>query len=341
VVTAGVSIRCAFSTTENDVFAKYLVRKYRGANRNAIRTASSFSEQMKKIEHIQNCFEKHETEVIYFGSNWFQAGQEDADNILSARAKLMDLIGRQTWRASARIRPTVNRAAEFFFKSGASEGRKFTRPDQHERSRAINIFNSLYDLFSGRRPMFIPERKSGPWGPIEEICEALRGYDDDDKPFVLRPDYLHESTHLKPDCLCEPTRRIGFMPAESIGSDLVEGGGSHKSALERSLHTIDQAAKAAKVAALEGGSILDEFEKIILALSVRLPAERRGDDAEGFTAYNVRREPNGEVRLKPIQKVEFFKESEISLRSPGAEFFRTCICLTLPKPVRPGGEHAR
>jgi hypothetical protein len=97
----------------------------------------------------------------------------------------MDLISRRTWLASARIRPQVSRAAEFFFNGSGGRDKKFSRPEQRRRSRAINIFNTLYDLFWGRRPMFIPETKDGDWGPIAQICKVLSGYTKDTEPFVL------------------------------------------------------------------------------------------------------------------------------------------------------------
>jgi hypothetical protein len=233
----------------------------------------------------------------------------------------MDIIGRRTWRALARIRPPASRAAEFFFRSGPGGMGRFTRPEQNERLRAINVFNSLYDMFSGRRPMFVAERRNGPWGPMAEICGALRGYNDDENPFILRPDYLSDAEHP-----------IGFMPVESIGSDLVEGGGAHESALTDALHSIDDAAREA---AIEGRSILEEYDKIIRALSVRLPAEKpvrssaekKGDQAIGIKTCDVRRNLKGIIELPPMQDPQQFFEPEIRLSKPGAEFFKTCIRL--------------
>jgi hypothetical protein len=311
MITAGAaSIRCAFSTNNNS-FVKHLVRLFpdQRINGHAIRTTSPFLEQMKIIEPIQNYFEKFRTDVMYFGNNWFQPVQDD-DAIRAARSVLMEVIGRRTWRASARIMPPASRAAEFFFRSASGGIGKFTRPEQHERLRAINVFNSLYDLYSGRRPVFVPERRNGEWGPTQEICNALRGYNDDENPVILRPDYLSGE------------HPVGFMPVESIGSDLVEGGGAHESALMNSLHTIDQAANAA---AREGRSILEEYDKIIRALSVRLPAEKK-DQTMGVKTCDVRRNPRGSVILAPMQEAQFFGP-DISLSRPGAEFFKTCIRL--------------
>jgi hypothetical protein len=157
--------------------------------------------------------------------------------------------------------------------------------------------------------MFIPEKEDGDWGPIAQICNVLSGYRKDTKPFVLRPDYLLNAAPA-----------IGFMPVENIGSDLVKGGISHKRALEDSLRTIDQ---AAKVAAPEGGSILDEFDNIIRALSVRLPAKKGSDEA--FTEFDVIRDPRRVVTLVKMQEKQFFGTSAPG--GPGAEFFKTCIRL--------------
>jgi hypothetical protein len=314
MITAGsASIRCAFSTNNNS-FVKNLVRLFpdQRINGHAIRTASPFLEQMKNIEHIHSYFEKFRTDVLYLGNNWFNPVHED-DAIRSARFELMDIIGRRAWSALARIRPPASRAAEFFFRSNAGGIGKFTRPEQHERLRAINVFNSLYDLFSGRRPMFIPERDNGPWGPVAEICNALRGYNNDENPFILRPDYLSDE------------HPIGFMPVESIGSDLVEGSGAHERALMDSLHTIDQAASAAR---REGRSILEEYDRIVRALSVRLPAEKKGDKTAGVKTCDVRRSPKGSVILATMQEAQFFEPSHVRLSKPGAEFFKTCIRLT-------------
>jgi hypothetical protein len=305
VVTAGVSIRCPFRT-DNDSFAQHVVRDYPEVDRHAIRNTRPFSEQMKKIDHIQNCFDECKTDVIYFGRNWFQPVDGEDTEICSARSELMDLISRRTWLASARIRPQVSRAAKFFFNGSGGQDKEFSRPEQRRRSRAINIFNTLYDLFCGRRPMFIPETEDGDWGPIAQICNVLSGYRKDTEPFVLRPDYLLNAAPA-----------IGFMPVKNIGSDLVKGG---KSDLQDSLRTIDQ---AAKVAAPEGGSILDEFDNIIRALSVRLPAEKGSNEA--FTEFDVIRDPRRVVKLVKMREKQFFGTSAPG--GPGAEFFKTCIRL--------------
>jgi hypothetical protein len=319
MITAGASnIRFA-SNTNNKSFAKHLVRNFSARKKpeQAIRTARPFLEQLKKVERISNCLQKCKTEIIYFGTDWFAPLSDDnVDKDLAAAGyALMQIIGSHAWRASARIRPSASRAAQFFFM-----GRKFSRPELHERQRAFNIFNSLYDLFTGRRPMFVPEREKE---PFREICEVLKGYNKDDNPFILRPDYPGETES-----------RIGFMPVEDIASDLVESSGAHQSALMGSLHTIDE---AVKLVPKSRRSILHVFGAIIQALSVRAPAGTMDDEAKGVMTYDIRQHPKDGIVLDDMSERQFFEAAGISLAKPGAQFFKTCIRLVAQPLPKKGG----
>jgi hypothetical protein len=312
MMTAGsASIRCAFRT-DNDSFVKHVVRRFQSQRRNShlIREASTFLDQMKNIEPINKLFNKCRTDILYFGRDWFSLSLQDYEDdiIRTARSKLNEIICLQAWRSSARLMPSASRAAAAFFKGNSGGIGDFTQPERHERQRGITIFNSLYDMFFGRRPMFIPERNNGGWGPIKEICDLLHGYNDDDKPFILRPDYLSDK---------DP---IGFMPLESIGSDLVEGGGAREVALTKTLNTIYRAAKGTGER-----NILKEYGNIIRALSARLPAEKKSGQTTGAVTCVTWDERY--ISPKEISEDQFFKESGISLRRPGAEFFKTCIRL--------------
>jgi hypothetical protein len=314
MMTAGASsIRCAFNT-KNNSFPKHLAKKFvkEKINARAIKSANSFLEQLKKVDSIRTCFEKCKTKVIYFGTEWFPplSNEQIDEDVRAARAALMDILVRRTWRASSRIRPSASRAAEFFFK--IPEGSKLSRPELHERQRAINIFGSLYDLLTGRRPMFVAERLAEPFG---EICKFLEGYNDDKDPFVLRPCYLKDSGS-----------GTGFMPVDDIASALVEGSGAHHDALMASLNTIDH---AARLVPKERPSTLHEFSQIIQALSVRLPPGKMDDKAKDARTWKLSQDPKEGVKSRNISEHEFFEPAGINLTKPSAEFFRTCIRFSL------------
>jgi len=160
--------------------------------------------------------------------------------------------------------------------------------------------------------MFVAERLAKPFG---EICEFLEGYNDDKKPFVLRPCYLKDSR-----------TGIGFMPVDDIASALVEGSGAHHDALMASLNTIDH---AARLVPMERPSTLHEFSQIIQALSVRLPPGKMDDKTKDARTWKLSQDPKEGVKSRNILEHEFFEPAGISLTKPSAEFFRTCIRFSL------------
>lgn len=324
-ITAGsASICCAFNTN-NDAFAKHLRRQFgsQEVNEHTIKNANSFLKQLLEVQSIRDVFDQWTTEIMYFGSDWFQPLHEDDvdDLIRSAGLDLIRILGERAWRASARTRPSASSIAPFFFGGRLNGSARFTRPEQHERQRAIHVFTSLYDLYSSRRPMFIPETRDGAWGPIGDICTAvLKGYKNDEHPFVLRPEYLVDAAPSP----------VAFMPVENIGSDLVEGGGAHERALMNVLNAIDAAARHDEQT--DGRSILSEFGRMVEALSVRLPAGKEGGQSRGTSVItrDVLRNAHKGVRLAAMEEGAFFAPYEIKLDKPGAEFFKTCIRFGVP-----------
>jgi hypothetical protein len=212
--------------------------------------------------------------------------------------------------------------APFFFGGRLNGHAKFTRPDLQERQHAIHIFAALYDFYSGRRPMLVPEKQDGPWGPIGEICGVvLKGYNNNEEPFVLRPDYLTDAL----------PKAVAYLPIENFASDLVESGGAHERAFMNSLNVIDAAARLDEQT--DGRSILSEFGKMIEALSVRLPAGKKAGGARNASVatYDVLRSQSKGVKFLPMGEGAFFEPYDIKLDKPGAEFFKTCIRFALPR----------
>jgi hypothetical protein len=321
-ITAGTASLCCAFNTSNDAFAKHLRRRFRSqeVNEHAIKNEDSLLQQLMHVEDIKKRFSEWTTDVMYFGDDWFNPLLENdvGDPIRSAGLDLIRILSQRAWYASSRIRPSASSIAPFFFGGRANGGTKFTRPELHERQRAIHIFTSLYDLYSSRRPMFVPERRNGPWGPIGEICETLQGYDED--PFVLRPEYL---TDALPDS-------VAFMPVENVAPDLVESGGAHERAVMNALNAIDAAARLDEKT--EGRSILTEFGNMIEALSVRLPAGKEGGRTRSASVItrDVIRNPQKGVRYSVMEEGVFFAPYDIKLERPGAEFFKTCIRFAIP-----------
>jgi hypothetical protein len=316
-ITAGTaSLRCAFNTS-NHAFAKHLRRLFREeVNEHAIKSEVSLLQQLMHVEEIKKLFSQWTTDVMYFGEDWFNPLFQNGvdDQIRSTGLDLIRIMGQRAWHASSRIRPSASSIAPFFFGGRA----KFTRPELYERQRAIHVFTSLYDLYSSRRPMFVPERRNGPWGPVGEICGALQGYDED--PFVLRPEYL---------CDALPNS-VAFMPVENVAPDLVESGSGHERALMNTLNVIDDAARLDEKT--EGRSILSEFGNIIHALSVRLPAGKEvgRTRSASVATRDVHRNPQKGVRYLIMEEGVFFAPYDVKLERPGAEFFKTCIRLAIP-----------
>jgi hypothetical protein len=274
------------------------------------------------IQDIKDVFSRWTTDVVYLATDWFQPlFENEVDvHVRSTGLELIHILKDRAWHTAARIRPAASGIAPFFFGGRANGSSKFTRPELHERQRAIHIFMSLYDLYSGRRPMFVPEQRDGPWGPIGEICRAvLKGYSNDDEPFVLRPEYL-------PDAL---PKAVSYMPIENIASDLVESGGAHERAFMNVLNVIDAASRLDEQT--DGRSILSEFGNMIEALSVRLPAgkETGGARSASVATYDVLRNPSKGVKFLPMEEGAFFEPYDIKLDKPGAEFFKTCIRFSL------------
>jgi hypothetical protein len=322
-MTAGAaSISGAFST-DNDAFAKHLRRKLGSykVNEHAIKNESSLVKQLMLIEGVGKRFEQWTTGVMYFPRDWLQPLCEGSVNkrIHAAGQDLRRILSERAWGAASRIRPAATSIAPAFFGGRASKDGRFTRPEVHERQRAIHIFTSLYDLYSGRRPMFVPERQNGAWGPIGDICEILKGYRDDENPFVLRPEYINDAS----------TKAVAFMPVENIASDLVEGGGAHERALLNTLNVIDAAARLDEGAQ---AGVLGQFSKMIEALAVRLPASRGANRTRGgsIVASDVLRNLDKGVRFVAMKEGLFFSPHDITLDKPGAEFFKTCVRFAIP-----------
>jgi hypothetical protein len=322
-ITAGTASLCCAFNTSNDAFANHLRRRFRPqeVNEHAIRNEESLLRQLMHVEDIKKQFSQWTTDVMYFGDDWFNPLLENdvADPIRSTGLDLIRILSQRAWRASSRIRPSASSIAPFFFGGRANGGIKFARPELHERQRAIHIFISLYDLYSSRRPMFVPETRDGPWGPIGEICGTLRGYKRDEVPFVLRPEYLSEVPNS-----------VAFMPVENVARDLVESGGAHERAVMKALNVIDAAARLDEKT--EGRSILSEFGNMIEALSVRLPAGKEGGRTRSTSVVtrDVLRNPQKGVRYSAMEEGVFFAPYDIKLERPGAEFFKTCIRFAIP-----------
>jgi hypothetical protein len=320
-ITAGApSIYCAFSTS-NYAFAKHLRRHFRSQeiiNEHAIINAKTFLAQLMDVQGIRRRFNESTTEVMYFGGDWFQPLFDDDvdDSIRSTGFELVRILGQRAWRASSRIRPSSSSVDPFFFTNGAG---KFTRPERHERQGAFRLFTSLYDLYSSRRPMFVPERENGPWGPLGDICTVLKDYKDD-HPFVLRPEYLSDAL----------PNSVAFMPVEHIAPDLVESGGAHERTLMYALNVIDAAARLDEQT--EGHSILSEFGNMIEALSVRVPAGKEVGRMRkaSVVTRDVVRNPQKGVRFLAMEEGAYFAPYNIKLDRPGAEFFKTCIRFHIP-----------
>ena len=321
-ITAGTASLCCAFNTSNDAFAKHLRRRFRPqeVNEHAIKNEDSLLQQLMHVEDLKKRFSQWTTDVMYFRDDWFSPLLENdvGDPIRSTGLDLIRILGQRAWQASSRIRPSSSSIAPFFFGGRANGGTKFTRPELHERQRAIHIFTSLYDLYSSRRPMFVPERRNGPWGPIGEICETLQGYDE--HPFVLRPEYLSDAL---PDS-------VAFMPVENVAPDLVESGGAHERAVMNALNAIDAAARLDEKT--EGRSILTKFGNMIEALSVRLPAGKEGGRTRSASvvARDIVRNPQKGVRYSVMEEGVFFAPYDIKLERPGAEFFKTCIRFAIP-----------
>jgi hypothetical protein len=323
-ITAGASsIYCAFSTS-NDAFAKHLQRHFRSQeiiNEHTIKNAKTFLAQLMDIQSIRSRFSESLTEVMYFGGDWFQPLFDDDvdDSIRSTGLELVRILGERAWRASSKTRPSSSSIAPFFFGGRTNGGGKFTRPELHERQRAIYLFTSLYDLYSSRRPMFVPERQNGPWGPFGDICTVLNGYRDD-HPFVLRPEYLSNAL----------PNSVAFMPVENIAPDLVESGGAHERALMNALNVIDAATRLDEHT--EGRSILSEFGNIVEALSVRLPAGKEAERMRKASVItrDVLRNPQKGVRFVAMEEGAYFAPYNIKLDRPGGDFFKTCIRFHIP-----------
>jgi hypothetical protein len=324
-ITAGAaSIRCAFGTN-NDAFAKHLRRQFRSqeVNEHTIKSEVFLLKQLMGVQGIKSHFSEWTTDVMYFGDDWFRPLLEsDINDPLRAPGfELIRILGQRAWRASSRIRPSASSIAPFFFGGRANGLTRYSRPELHERQRAIHVFASLYDLYTGRRPMFVPERENGPWGPVGNICaKILKGYKNNEYPFVLRPEYL---TEARPSS-------VAFMPVEDIGSDLVESGGAHERALMNVLNVIDAASRLDEQT--EGRSILSEFENMVKGLSVRLPAGKEGGQSSRTSVITrdvIRNEHRG-ISLVPMREGEFFAPYDIKLEKPGSEFFKTCIRFAAP-----------
>jgi hypothetical protein len=323
-ISAGAtSILCAFNTS-NDAFARHLRRQFgpQAINEHAIKNSTSFFVQLMDIQDIRDTFCRWTTDVVYLATDWFQPLLEDEVDvhIRSTGLELIRILGERAWRAAARIRPAASGIAPFFFGGRTNEYAKFTRPELHERQRAIHIFTSLYDLYSGRRPMFVPEKRDGPWGPIGEICAAvLHGYKNDEEPFVLRPEYLTDAL----------PKAVAYLPVENIASDLVEGGSAHERALMNTLNVVDAAARLDEQT--DGRSILGEFGNMVEALSVRLPAGKEAGGARNASVAtcDVLRSASKGVKFLPMEEGAFFEPYDIKLDKPGAEFFKTCIRFSL------------
>jgi hypothetical protein len=323
-ITAGsASICCAFGTS-NDAFAKHIRRQFASGevNEHAIRSSDSFLGQLTDIASLRSKFKEYSTEILYFGHNWFQPFLKESvdDTTRSAGRELIRVLGDQAWRAASRIRPSASSIAPFFF-GGRTNGQvKLSRPELHDRQRAIHIFTALYDVYSGRRPMFIPERQDGPWGPIGQICtNVLRGYKGEQTPFVLRPEYVTDIPNA-----------VAYMPVENIASDLIESGSAHERALAVALNVIDSAARLDGMAG--GRSILGEFGNMVEALSVRLPARKDGGrlgNSSVVVRDVVRNAPKG-VKFVPMEEGRFFAPYDVTLEKPGGEFFKTCIRFAIP-----------
>jgi hypothetical protein len=320
-ITAGTASLCCAFNTSNDAFAKHLRRRFRPqeVNEHAVKNENSLVQQLMHVEDIKKRFSQWTTDVMYFGEDWFNPLLENdvGDPIGSTGLDLIRILGQRAWHASSRIRPSASSIAPFFFGGRADGSTKFTRPELHERQRSIHIFTSLYDLYSSRRPMFVPERRNGPWGPIGEICGALQGYDEN--PFILRPEYLSDLPNS-----------VAFMPAENVAPALVESGGAHERAVMNALNVIDAAARLDEKT--EGRSILSEFGNMIEALSVRLPAGKEGGRTRSASVVtrDVLRNPQKGVRYSAMEEGVFFAPYDIKLERPGAEFFKTCIRFAIP-----------
>lgn len=325
-ITAGAaSIFCAFNTS-NDAFARHLRRRFgpQAINEHAIKNSTSFFGQLMDVQDVKDIFSRWTTDVVYLATDWFRPLFDDEVDaqIRSTGLELTRILGERAWRAAARVRPASSGIAPFFFGGRTNEHAKFTRPELHERQRAIHVFTSLYDLHAGRRPMFVPEQRDGPWGPIGEICAAvLKGYKSDEEPFILRPEYL---TDAFPNA-------VAYMPIENIASDLVESGGAHERAFMNALNVIDAAARLDEQT--DGRSILSEFGNMIEALSVRLPAgkEAGGARSASVATCDVLRNPSKGVKFLPMEEGSFFEPYDIKLDNPGAEFFKTCIRFSHPR----------
>jgi hypothetical protein len=320
-ITAGAASISGPFRTDNDAFAKHLRRKFGShkVNEPAIKNESSLVKQLMLIDIIEQRFGQWATDVMYFPRDWLEPLREGSANkrIQATAWELRRILSERAWGAASRIRPGATSIAPFFFGRRASKDGKFTRPEVRERQQAIHIFTSLYDLYSGRRPMFVPERQNGAWGPIGEICEILKGYRDDENPFVLRPEYLSDTSK----------KEVAFMPVENIASDLVKGGRAHERALLNTLNVIDTAARHA-----QAGSMLSQFNKMIEALAVRLPASRAANRTRdgSIVASDVVRNFDKDnkdkgVTFVAIKEGHFFGPYDITLDKPGAEFFKTCI----------------
>jgi hypothetical protein len=323
-ITAGAASICCAVNTSNDAFARHLRRRFGlEINEHAIKTSDCFLEQLLDVPSIKNEFSEWTTDVLYFGIDWFKPLLDDDvdDRTRSAGRELVRILSERAWRAASKIRPSASSIAPFFFGGRANGGAKFTRPELHERQRALHIFTSLYDLYSGRRPMFVPERQDGPWGPMGKICATvLKGYNNDEFPFVLRPEYI---TDARPSA-------VAYVPVENIASDLVESGGAHERALMNALNVIDAATRLDEQT--EGRSILSEFGNLIKTLSIRMPAGKENGGTRGASVIirDVLRNPGKGVKFVPMEEGGFFEPYDVKLEKPGAEFFKTCIRFAIP-----------
>jgi hypothetical protein len=328
-ITAGAAnIRCPFNTS-NKTFARHLRGKFgsQEVNEHTIKNENSFLKQLMAVPSIKSEFDNWTTEVMYFGDDWVRPllKVDENDLIRSAALELRRIMGERAWRASSRIRPSASNIAPFFFGGPENKGAKISRPELHERQRAIHVFTSLYDLYSGRRPMFIPETKDekDKWGPMGYICTiVLKGYKKEERPFVLRPEYLNKTL----------PNAVAFMPVENIASALVEGSGAHAGALMDTLNVIDAAARFDEK--MGSHTVVKEFKRMIESLSVRLPAGKEGSRAQSTSIITrkVTRNQHKGVRFAVIDESAFFEPYDIKLDKPGAEFFKTCIRFQIAPP---------
>ncbi len=321
-ITAGsAGLKCPFDNTV-DQFGAHLQRHFPGEVNFPKIQHKSFIEQILTIDSLRDGLRDWNLEVLYFSNQWFLPldDHELLDNprheqLRHAAHELYRFLLERAWKAMARLRPASSNISQFFQPHG-----EVTRPKLHNIQMYIQFFSALYDLFSTRRPMFVPSCRNGVGGPLGFICEnVLNGYRQSKAHFLLRPDYL------------SPENPIGFFPIDMLSTALVKSSEGYDHALRNALDAIGDAAH--KESKSGGRSVLGVYDRMIPAMRIRVPRpggrkRESGNGGPATVTYSLTRKDDGGVKFTKIEEHgAFYAPDAVRTENPGDAFFKTCLRL--------------